>query len=327
MNYTDFFAFLPLIAGFQIQIPPQAAAQITSARKWLIKAQNLYGEENPMTVPFLYELAARTVRYGSNGFNTALPLLRKAHDIQEKQGFAEGPDMATAMAKLGECLIFTGDHVKAEELLKKALVIRKGTFGEEDPLTGQVYASLALLYILKTIPGTDPFMYMMQLSLKPLPLASIQGEALNYAEKALQSYNKLQTQKYGSPNFQPKNELNYNAMATAFSLDEQMNGDFDERLRDLNGTSGGTGNGQTQGCFIATAVYGSYDCPEVLVLRRFRDEVLLKNLIGKSFVKFYYKIGPFITGFATKNPAISKLFRPVLDRTVNILLFKYDKND
>ena len=67
-------ALLPLIAGFQIQIPPQAATQITSARKWLIKAENLYGADNQMTVPFLYELVARTVRYGSNGFRTALPL-------------------------------------------------------------------------------------------------------------------------------------------------------------------------------------------------------------------------------------------------------------
>ena len=25
------------------------------------------------------------------------------------------------------------------------------------------------------------------------------------------------------------------------------------------------------GCYIATCVYGSYDCPQVLTLRRFRD--------------------------------------------------------
>jgi hypothetical protein len=157
-------------------------------------------------------------------------------------------------------------------------------------------------------------MYMMQLSLNPLPLASMQGEALNYAEKALNSYNKLQTKKYGSTDFQPKNEFNYNAMETAFSLEEQMNGDFTERLKDLNGQSGR--GGQTQGCFIATAVYGCYDCPEVLVLRRFRDEVLMKSFAGRSFVKFYYKIGPFIAKTTVRIPLLSSILRFILDRMV-----------
>jgi hypothetical protein len=35
------------------------------------------------------------------------------------------------------------------------------------------------------------------------------------------------------------------------------------------------------GCFIATAVYGSYSAPEVAVLRHFRDEILLNGLLGK----------------------------------------------
>ncbi|HXK50400.1 MAG TPA: tetratricopeptide repeat protein [Clostridiales bacterium] len=315
MNYTDFFAFLPLIAGLQIQIPPQAAAQITSARKWLIKAENLYGAENPMTVPFLYELAARTVRYGSNGFRTALPLLQRAYDIQLRQGFADGPDMATAMAKLGECLIFTGDHEKAEELLKKALVIREKLFGEDDPLAGQVYASLTMLYIAGSNPSADIFMLMMQLSLNPLPTLSMQGDVKIYAEKALNSYNKLQAKKYDTTGFQPKNEFNYNAMSTAFSLEEQMTGDFDQRLKDMNSSSGGTG-GQTHGCFIATAVYGSYDSPEVLVLRKFRDEVLEKNILGRAFIRIYYKFGPLAAGLIKNKPLISGSVRNVLDALV-----------
>lgn len=47
-------------------------------------------------------------------------------------------------------------------------------------------------------------------------------------------------------------------------------------------------------CYIATYVYGNYDASEVLILRKFRDEKLLTNSIGTPFVKFYYKISPFL---------------------------------
>ena len=49
-----------------------------------------------------------------------------------------------------------------------------------------------------------------------------------------------------------------------------------------------------RGCFIATAVYGSYHCPQVLTLRRFRDENLMTNFFGRFIVSFYYKISPAI---------------------------------
>lgn len=46
------------------------------------------------------------------------------------------------------------------------------------------------------------------------------------------------------------------------------------------------------GCYIATAVYGSYDCPEVWVLRRFRDYHLAKTWYGRTFIKTYYSVSP-----------------------------------
>lgn len=49
---------------------------------------------------------------------------------------------------------------------------------------------------------------------------------------------------------------------------------------------------QTKGCYIATAIYGTYDCPELWVLRRYRDEALGTKWYGKLFIKLYYAVSP-----------------------------------
>ena len=49
---------------------------------------------------------------------------------------------------------------------------------------------------------------------------------------------------------------------------------------------------EKEGCYIATSVYGSYDCSPVWVLRRYRDEKLGQTFFGKIFIKFYYTISP-----------------------------------
>ena len=41
------------------------------------------------------------------------------------------------------------------------------------------------------------------------------------------------------------------------------------------------------GCYVATAVYGSYDCPEVWTLRRYRDFELASTWYGRAFIRTY----------------------------------------
>ncbi|MBP0985421.1 MAG: hypothetical protein J6P39_00235 [Oscillospiraceae bacterium] len=55
---------------------------------------------------------------------------------------------------------------------------------------------------------------------------------------------------------------------------------------------GGYKTTDQQGCYIATCVYGSYDCPEVWVLRRFRDRVLRNCVSGRLFIRLYYAVSP-----------------------------------
>ena len=76
---------------------------------------------------------------------------------------------------------------------------------------------------------------------------------------------------------------------------------------------------QQSGCYVATSVYGSYDCPEVWVLRRYRDQVLLKNVLGRLFVRVYYRISPTMVRCFGKRKWFNKAGRLMLSRKVDLL--------
>lgn len=71
------------------------------------------------------------------------------------------------------------------------------------------------------------------------------------------------------------------------------------------------------GCYVATAVYGSYDCPQVWTLRRFRDEDLAKTACGRVFIKTYYAISPTIVKWFGDAAWFKNLCRGPLDALVN----------
>ncbi len=77
---------------------------------------------------------------------------------------------------------------------------------------------------------------------------------------------------------------------------------------------------EKNGCYIATSVYGSYDCPEVWVLRRFRDKCLKKYTLGRLFIKFYYAISPRLVSKFGDKKVFSGVFKPMLDNLVNRLM-------
>lgn len=73
------------------------------------------------------------------------------------------------------------------------------------------------------------------------------------------------------------------------------------------------------GCYIATCVYGSYDCPPVWTLRRFRDDVLQNSSAGRIFVKCYYKISPILVKWFGKTIWFKEMWKYLLNGLVIVL--------
>lgn len=87
------------------------------------------------------------------------------------------------------------------------------------------------------------------------------------------------------------------------------------RMEDFYGTpspqqaSGG-------GCYIATSVYGAYDCPSVWTLRRYRDYDLATTPYGRMFIKIYYKVSPILVRHFGDSRLFKSFFRRRLDKMV-----------
>jgi len=63
------------------------------------------------------------------------------------------------------------------------------------------------------------------------------------------------------------------------------------------------------GCFIATAAYGSPMAGEVVALRRFRDDRLMKSEAGREFVRLYYQYSPAIADYIRERDSLRAAVR------------------
>lgn len=78
-------------------------------------------------------------------------------------------------------------------------------------------------------------------------------------------------------------------------------------------------NGNPGGCYVATAVYGSYDVPQVWVLRRWRDDRLSRTSLGRAFIRTYYRWSPRLVAACGTSRAFVVPARLLLDRLVRRL--------
>lgn len=79
------------------------------------------------------------------------------------------------------------------------------------------------------------------------------------------------------------------------------------------------GDTKKSSCYIATMAYGDNEHPQVIVLRKFRDSVLLKYLIGRLFIKIYYFISPKIVLVLKNNHTINRIIRKILDKLIEYI--------
>ncbi len=87
--------------------------------------------------------------------------------------------------------------------------------------------------------------------------------------------------------------------------------DIDPDFEPENVKTGG-GSTSTGGCYIATATVGEERHPILFTLRKFRDEHLLTNPLGRAFVSAYYATAPYLARVIER----SKLLRSLSMRLV-----------
>lgn len=98
------------------------------------------------------------------------------------------------------------------------------------------------------------------------------------------------------------------------SLDNRLDNGIEQSVvqQDVN-------KSKQNGCYIATAVYGSYDCSSVWVLRRFRDYRLAQNFFGRCFIQMYYFCSPHLVKWFGNKNWFKKFWKNILDEKVEKL--------
>ena len=62
---------------------------------------------------------------------------------------------------------------------------------------------------------------------------------------------------------------------------------------------------------------GANDSPEVLILRKYRDESLAQSTLGRYTIRLYYYVSPRASVHFTNGTKLNTVARHVLDSIVN----------
>ncbi len=143
------------------------------------------------------------------------------------------------------------------------------------------------------------------------PTGFLQGNPISYLSTVQIVYS-IHTSQSGVYNFNEFDWVGYYAIlsSSAFGYSETSDQTAIQFLGSVS--SGGDSGGSGGGCFIATAVYGSYEAPFVIILRQFRDQYLLTNEPGRWFVGQYYQYSPPAAEWIRNRETIKSIIRLML---------------
>jgi len=77
-------------------------------------------------------------------------------------------------------------------------------------------------------------------------------------------------------------------------------------------------------CFVATATYESPNHPDVILLRRFRDETLANYDWGVRFIEWYWKTGPSMAKVVLQSKSLKRFSKWTLSKLV--MLIRYNRH-
>ncbi len=156
---------------------------------------------------------------------------------------------------------------------------------------------------------------------------SIDGDDLQKLEKTTVSLAKLYSTEEGFIDRNKAIEYYKKAKEYGYEItDEEIAQKVENDIKQATSFTSFVKKETKKGCYVATCVYGSYDCPQVWTLRRFRDEMLAKSILGRLFIFIYYIVSPTVVKLFGKQQWFNKLFRAPLDKLVNTLREKGVEN-
>ena len=159
------------------------------------------------------------------------------------------------------------------------------------------------------IHGVGNYQYLLQLRQSQGPKSDANSAALRAANQGQPQNTKQTTQ--GRPPaflrslFRDDGENNSTSAARTTGSSTSQRTTVDEDPHDPSFTT----KKKNEGCFIATAAYGSYLDPHVEALRVFRDRYLMTSGAGRYFVGRYYRYSPALAAVIARHETLRSVTR------------------